>query len=545
MHAWHAHCKGARSMESKIFALLLVATACGSTSVEPTGYSDEALVTATGVDYSWARPSPSGLKSGGYTFACRYLSDDTTGKNLSAAEAKALWAAGVDVVANWENSSTAALSGYNQGVSDAKTADAQANADGIPAGRPIYFSVDFDATPGDQTAINAYFDGVVSVIGLARTGAYGGYYVIERLFNATKITWGWQTYAWSGGQWDSRAQVRQVQNGITAAGDSDCCDEDQAVAADFGQWHAKPANTPPRGYLDTATCAAIAGWSQDQDAPATAINVDLYFNGAAGAAGAEGMRVVAGTSRPDLCTAIGSCDHGFSIAAPLGVQDGKAHDVYAYGIDTQGGPNTLLSDAPKSFTCPNATPPLDALHGVKRHVVDPAAMTAWSFSSLTDVAPEPDAIVNALPASADWQEKPEVVQADDGTPEVWIIDGEVRRHIVSPDSLAAWHFTGADIVKTAAAKVYSFAQGADLPATPFLLQGSGPAIYVLDVAPGTAPSPGEDAGVPNSDAGAAPPNGDNGAGGGCSMQPFSSGFSGGFAFLAMGLVVVARRRRAR
>ena len=239
------------------------------------------------------------------------------------------------------------------------------------------------------------------------------------------------------------------------------------------------------------------------------------------------MRITAGTSRPDLCTAIGSCNHGFSIAAPLGMQDGKAHDVYAYGIDTQGGANSLLTDAPKSFTCPNATPPLDALHGVKRHVVDPTAMTAWKFSSLTDVAPEPDAIVNALPASADWQEKPTVVQADDGTPEVWIIDGEVRRHIVSPDSLAAWHFTGADVVKTKAATVYSFAQGADLPASPFLLQGSGPAIYVLDVAPGTAPSPpeGADGGpIANEDGGAAP-NGDNGAGGGCSMQPFSRGVS--------------------
>ena len=53
-----------------------------------------------------------------------------------------------------------------------------------------------------------------------RTGAYGGYYVIKRAFDAGKITWGWQTYAWSGGQWDARAQFRQTSNGITAAGDS-------------------------------------------------------------------------------------------------------------------------------------------------------------------------------------------------------------------------------------------------------------------------------------------------------------------------------------
>ncbi len=521
-----------------LFALLVVA-ACGPTS-EQTGAESAALVTATGVDYSWARPSPSGLKAGGYTFAARYLSYDTTGKNLSKAEADALWAAGVDVVANWENSGTAALSGYAQGASDAKAADSQAAADGIPSGRPLYFSVDFDASPTDQTAINAYFDGVASVIGVARTGAYGGYYVIQRLFNASKITWGWQTYAWSGGQWDSRAQLRQVQNGITAAGDANCCDEDQAVAADYGQWHAAPANTPPRGYLDSAACTGIAGWAQDQDAPSTAIDVDVYFNAQAGAAGAEGMRVVAGDHRADLCAAIGSCDHGYSLSVPLGVLDGKSHDVYTYGIDTQGGANTLLSGSPKTVQCPNAKPTFDAHAGVKRHVVDPASMTAWAFSMLTDVAPEPDSVIAAYGQSADWSEKPSLVQADDGTPEVWMLDGEVRRHVVSPASLAAWRRTAAEIVKTAAAKVYAIAQGPDLPATPFLMIGSGPAVWVLDVAPSTPPAPpttGDDAGTDGG--GGHATNG----GGGCSVQSTAPA-SGGWMLVTPLIVVVLRRRRS-
>ena len=61
-------------------------------------------------------------------------------------------------------------------------------------------------------------------------------YPVQRLFNAGKITWGWQTYAWSGGQWDSRAQLRQVQNGMTV--DGAACDRDEAWASDFGQWGA-------------------------------------------------------------------------------------------------------------------------------------------------------------------------------------------------------------------------------------------------------------------------------------------------------------------
>ena len=521
-----------------IAALAVVVVACGSTppSPEDIGTSDDALVTATGVDYSWARPSPSGLKSQGYTFAARYLSYDTSGKNLSASEAKALWAAGVDVVANWEQTAQAALNGYNQGVSDAKAANSQANADGIPAGRPIYFSVDFDATPGEQAALNAYFDGVASVIGLARTGAYGGYYVIMRLFNAGKIKWGWQTYAWSGGQWDSRAQLRQVQNGITAAGDSNCCDKDEAVAKDFGQWHAAPPNTPPRGYLDSADCTAIAGWSQDQDAPSTGIDVHLYFDGPAGTAGAPSIATTANIKRQDLCTAIGSCTHGFSLATPVAMQDGKQHTVYAYGIDTQSGTNPQLTDSPKKFTCPNVKPSLDAKTGVKRHVIDPASMKAWSFSSLTDIAPEPDAVVDAYPQSADWQEKPSLVQADDGTSEVWLVDGEVRRHVINPKSLAAWHFDAADVVKTPAAKVYAYGKGLDLPATPFLVRGSGPAVYVIDYAPGAPGSNGGDGGV-DSDGG---PNAENG-GGGCNVQP--SREKAPWALLLPVLFVMRRRRR--
>src|SRR6185437_12928118 len=142
---------------------------------------------------------------------------------------------------NWEWGSQDSLDGFSKGVEEAKAAEAQRKAVGAPSTAPIYFSIDFDATPGDQTAINAYFDGVASVIGRARTGAYGGYYPIKRLFDAGKIKWGWQTYAWSGGQWDSRAQMRQVENGIDGGG----VDKDEAVASDYGQWGPSAPKPPP------------------------------------------------------------------------------------------------------------------------------------------------------------------------------------------------------------------------------------------------------------------------------------------------------------
>src|SRR5215470_10542599 len=80
------------------------------------------VVTRMGVDYSWARPSPQGLVSAGYTFASRYVSFNTTGKNLTASEASALRAAGIDIVVNWEQNAQDALGGSSAGVRDATEA---------------------------------------------------------------------------------------------------------------------------------------------------------------------------------------------------------------------------------------------------------------------------------------------------------------------------------------------------------------------------------------------------------------------------------------
>ncbi|HEY6459912.1 MAG TPA: DUF1906 domain-containing protein [Polyangiaceae bacterium] len=525
----------------------------GGSPGELTGEQSSADSTQNGVDYSWDRPSPSSLKSDGYKFVCRYLSHDTTGKNLSKSEADALIAEGIGVVSNWEDSSTDALSGYDLGVSDAKAADSQDSADGAPSTRPIYFSVDFDATPGDQTAINAYFDGVASVIGLDRTGAYGGYYVIQRLFDAGKIKWGWQTYAWSGGQWDSRAQLRQVQNGI-AGGQMDL---DQAVADDFGQWGADLAVPPdqPKGYLDSATCTTVSGWTQDPAVPTTSINADVYYDGAAGASGATGIRLTANVSRQDLCKAIGSCDHGYSMAMPRSLLDEKAHDVYAYGINhTAGGVNTLLTGSPKSITC--AAPSI-AAGSLKRHVVNPTILSDWKFDTFLDMAPYSTAELTAVADGADLASAPALVQAS-GDPAVYVVDGAYKRHVVNPDSFTAWRFASADVKSVTAADLDAIETGADWPATPLLVKDpSDPAVYVLDVRP-EIPSSGPPhvaAGLPvaqpegESETPVAEANATGGSGAGCSVSGSVSGApsSSGVGWLAFAgaLLVPALSRRGR
>lgn len=209
-----------------------------------------------GLDYAWTQIAPQAHKAVGSSFACRYLSPDHS-KNLTPAEAHALRQAGIDVVVVWESSANRALGGYAAGAADARAALVQASWCGQPANRPIYFAVDFDESPAQAAAVAEYFKGVNSVLGVERTGAYGGYWVIKRLFDAGLIRYGWQTYAWSGGNLDRRAHIYQYSNGHRVAGQD--CDFNRALVTDFGQfdYHAPPP--PPRdpvgrwhfsGYVD-------------------------------------------------------------------------------------------------------------------------------------------------------------------------------------------------------------------------------------------------------------------------------------------------------
>jgi hypothetical protein len=187
-----------------------------------------------GVDYAWGRPGAAALQRAGKRFAARYLSHDTTGKNLSRREAIDLSAAGIAIVVVWEHAADRALDGHAAGAADATFAAAQAKACGMPDDRPIYFAVDFDASPSQQAAINAYLDGAASVIGRSRVGIYGGYWPVKRALDAGKARWAWQTYAWSGSHWDPRAQLQQYRNGEHIAGVD--LDLDRATVTDYGQW---------------------------------------------------------------------------------------------------------------------------------------------------------------------------------------------------------------------------------------------------------------------------------------------------------------------
>lgn len=187
-----------------------------------------------GIDYAWGRPGPAAIKKRGCQFICRYLANQTSGKVLTRAEADLMSKNGIWLVVVWETTASRALAGHVAGIADAKVAKAKAKALGMPDDRPIYFAVDFDASSGQQKTINAYLDGCAVVLGRDRVGMYGGYWPIKRAFDANKMKWGWQTYAWSGGRWDLRAHIQQYKNEVRINGVD--CDLDRAIKEDYGQW---------------------------------------------------------------------------------------------------------------------------------------------------------------------------------------------------------------------------------------------------------------------------------------------------------------------
>lgn len=196
------------------------------------------------LDYSFARPSPAQIKAKGYVGVMRYLAPELkpgepNPKVIQAPEFAALLAAGLAVGLNWESYANRAREGEIAGHSDAYEALKQSDALGYHG--PIYFSVDYDAPPGDQPALNAYFQGAALVLSKARLGAYGGYWPLSRLFNAGLITYGWQTVAWSGTNRESRAHL--LQNGAQDFGGQ--ADVNDVLKADWNREAPAPVPPPP------------------------------------------------------------------------------------------------------------------------------------------------------------------------------------------------------------------------------------------------------------------------------------------------------------
>ncbi|MBB5915271.1 hypothetical protein BJY24_004138 [Nocardia transvalensis] len=212
-----------------------------ATALEPESLGGPIMMNPRGLDYAGGRPDPRAIRDAGYRFVVRYLSSggrSLPGKLLTPEEADGLRAAGVEIVSNWESYADRMLEGWIAGADDAYAALAQVLRCGGRTDRPIYFSADWDARPDQQDAIDAYLRGAGTVIGDANVGVYGGYWVVRRCLDNGTARWAWQCDAWSGGNVDDRAQLRQLNNAGYAWIDGIPCDINEATTHDYGQWSA-------------------------------------------------------------------------------------------------------------------------------------------------------------------------------------------------------------------------------------------------------------------------------------------------------------------
>ncbi len=117
-----------------------------------------------------------------------------------------------------------------------------------------------------------------------------------------------------------------------------------------------PVNRAPIGYLDgiNSVFKYVFGWSEDPDNTFSPNYVHLYFDRNAGTAGAVPVLCFANEFRSD----VGS--HAFDCPVPTSLQDGRSHQVWAWGIDLTdpASNNAQLLSSPKVFTLGTVVEPV-------------------------------------------------------------------------------------------------------------------------------------------------------------------------------------------
>jgi hypothetical protein len=222
------------------------------------------------IDYSTFRPTIEMLKGAGVTSVGRYIGWDSVpgypseGKNITKDEAGLLTSNGISVFVSFEYEAAAAMKGSAQGQADGTLASEQLAALAAPDGVTVYFAIDFDIpdfAPGSsdpKAKLGAAADYFAAINALHRNyvvGVYGGFYAVSRLLSAGLAEMAWQTSAWSGGQWDNRAVLRQLGQMFGSNAD---INTPTPAGADFGQWPRPRGRQPQQFEADGTVSLANA-----------------------------------------------------------------------------------------------------------------------------------------------------------------------------------------------------------------------------------------------------------------------------------------------
>jgi hypothetical protein len=242
-----------------------VSALAGLGAVSAGRYAPAATAAApTLIDYAMRQIPAADIRAAGHAGVINYVSMSRPGSSFGAKPitlpyAQSLAAAGLVIVSNYQYGKPGGTApsdftrGYRGGVADANTGWQLHTAAGGAKNAPIYFSVDDDV---DRQAWNdlvlPWFRGINAVIGVQRTGIYGGIRpcqwaaadgVIGKSTTPGRV-WAWQTRSWSGGQIypaavlyqriiDTASNPGPVVGGIRV-------DVNDVLARDCGQWNLHP-----------------------------------------------------------------------------------------------------------------------------------------------------------------------------------------------------------------------------------------------------------------------------------------------------------------
>jgi hypothetical protein len=158
------------------------------------------------------------LRQANITHVFRYLGDPNVWpKVMTRAEVTDLKLNEIKIHLNYEQQANFMMGGYSAGKSFALEARKWANYLGFDANEPIIYSDDVQSNAAQVQTALSFLDGAASVDGgKSNVGGYGEYDFVKTAIDHGYI--GWQTEAWSGGKFDSRAIAWQMGGQLTLNG---------------------------------------------------------------------------------------------------------------------------------------------------------------------------------------------------------------------------------------------------------------------------------------------------------------------------------------
>lgn len=213
------------------------------------------------IDYAAAQIPAEHIRAAGYAGVVNYVSLSRPGSSFGAKPitrpyAESLSAAGLVIVSNYQYGKPGGTApsdytrGYAGGIADARTAWQLHTAAGGGQSAPVFFTIDEDISRDTWNNVALqWFRGINSVLGVQRTGVYGGIDVCDWAAADGVIgnsstrgrRWAWQTRAWSGDRVHPAAVLYQrvvstASNPGPLVGGLEV-DVNDVLAADVGQWN--------------------------------------------------------------------------------------------------------------------------------------------------------------------------------------------------------------------------------------------------------------------------------------------------------------------